>query len=171
MIRGKKIYFYEADHPFTYLQVKLQMKNCSVLFLIYLWHILHRKFCPTFFNEGHVDKLGTPSLLYFKKRVFKKISVKISVTFKYNDLWTFTKDLQIVSDLFPNKVLNNINICTVLYSSRIRLISYIDWLAMQIESDTPFLASKSRNLFSLFPSGDLICWTILLTLTVPFSLI
>jgi len=69
----------------------------------------------------------------------------------------FSKDLQTVSDLFPNKALNNINTCTVLYSGRIRLICYIDWLAMQIESGTTFLASKNINLFVLFPSGDLIC--------------
>lgn len=46
---------------------------------------------------------------------------------------------------------------SVLYSSRIRLISYIDWLAMQIESDTPLLASQNMYLFVLFPSGDLVC--------------
>lgn len=122
----------------------------------------------TFSTKGILINLA---LLVYCTSKKKKVFKKIYVIFKYNDLWMFTKDLQIVSDLFLNKVLNNINTCTVLYSSRIRLISYIDWLAMQIESDTTFLASKTRNLFSLLHSEDLICWMILLTLTVPFSLI
>lgn len=69
--------------------------------------------------------------------------IKMSVIFKYNDLQTLTKGLQIISDLFPNKALNSINICTVSYSSRIRLISYIDWLAIWIVSDTSSPASKN----------------------------
>lgn len=87
----------------------------------------------------------------------------MSIIFKYNDLWTLTKGLQIVSDLFPNRTLNNVNICTVSYSNRIRLISYIDWLAIQIASDTPSPASKNIGVClycSLleFSSAEWSCW-------------
>lgn len=67
----------------------------------------------------------------------------MSIIFKNNDLRTLTKGLQIVSDLFPNEALNNINISILSYSNRIRLISYIDWLAIWIVSDTPSPASKN----------------------------